>query len=130
MAYELVGGPIIVGDIAAGLVKLKGLPGPFIKFFETQLGADALFKLATKSGDAAIVTCTVAYFDGSTLISVRGEITGTVVSARGNRGFGFDLCFVPDGAAKTFAEMTAAEKDSLSHRSKAVAELVRQLHKM
>lgn len=32
-AYELVGKPVIVEDVAAGLDKLDGLPGPFIKFF-------------------------------------------------------------------------------------------------
>ncbi|NTS43597.1 RdgB/HAM1 family non-canonical purine NTP pyrophosphatase [Flavisolibacter sp. BT320] len=43
---------------------------------------------------------------------------------KGTEGFGYDPVFVPDGADKTFAEMSLAEKNKYSHRSKAVAQLV------
>jgi XTP/dITP diphosphohydrolase len=50
-----------------------------------------------------------------------GKIAGTLVDApRGARGFGYDPIFVPDGATKTFAEMTAAEKHQISHRRRAL----------
>src|SRR4051794_8967648 len=45
-AYASVGKPVIAEDVSAGLDKLGGLPGPFMKFFEKQLGKDALFQLA------------------------------------------------------------------------------------
>lgn len=129
-AYEQLGTPVLVEDTSAGLVKLSGLPGPFIKFFELEMGRDALFQLAGAAGEAAIVTAIIGYFDGSHTITARGDVTGSVVAARGENGFGFDVCFVPDGGTKTFAEMTASEKDSLSHRAMAVSELVRQMREL
>ncbi len=43
---------------------------------------------------------------------------------KGTEGFGYDPVFIPDGADKTFAEMSLEEKNKYSHRSKAVAQLV------
>jgi XTP/dITP diphosphohydrolase len=51
----------------------------------------------------------------------KGQI---LAEQRGTKGFGYDPVFVPDGAAKTFAEMSMEEKSMYSHRSKAVAQLV------
>ena len=42
---------------------------------------------------------------------------------RGVKGFGYDPIFIPDGAGKTFAEMTMEEKNNYSHRKKAIAKL-------
>ena len=126
-AYERLGKPVIVEDVAAGLVKLGGLPGPFVKFFEVQLGPSALLQLAGEPGCPAIVTCCVAFYDGTTTITARGEATGTIVALRGEQGFGFDTCFMPDGSDKTFGEMSFAEKDGFSHRARAVKALVTQL---
>ena len=41
----------------------------------------------------------------------------------GEKGFGYDPIFIPDGAEKTFAEMTMEEKNSFSHRKKAIIKL-------
>ena len=110
--------------------KLNGLPGPFIKFFEAQLGGDALFQLAGEEGCQAMVTCCAAFYDGTTIITARGEIMGTVVATRGQSGFGFDKCLVPDGSHKTFGQMSSAEKDAFSHRGKAVKALLSQLKEL
>lgn len=52
-----------------------------------------------------------------------GECRGTIATAEsGINGFGYDSIFVPDeGDGRTFAEMSAAEKDAISHRSRAMA---------
>lgn len=42
----------------------------------------------------------------------------------GNSGFGYDPVFIPDGSSKTFAEMTMDEKNTFSHRKKAVEKLL------
>jgi XTP/dITP diphosphohydrolase len=54
-----------------------------------------------------------------------GECEGTITEIeRGERGFGYDCVFVPDdGDGRTFAEMSASEKDAVSHRGRAVAQL-------
>ena len=54
-----------------------------------------------------------------------GECTGTIATEeRGSNGFGYDSIFVPDeGAGRTFAEMSAGEKDAISHRARAMAKV-------
>lgn len=126
-AYAVVGKPVVVEDVSAGLVKLGGLPGPFVKFFIKSVGEDVLFKLADHEGDAAVVSCSIAYYDGQNLVTVKGEVNGTVVASRGENGFGFDKTFVPDGEMKTYAEMTSEEKDTASHRSLAIKIFVKEL---
>ncbi len=53
-----------------------------------------------------------------------GICKGTIIATqKGTLGFGYDPVFVPDGASKTFAEMTMNEKNVFSHRKKAVEKL-------
>ena len=127
-AYAVLQRPVVVEDVTAGLDELGGLPGPFIKFFEKQMGYDALYKLRGKT--AATVVCTVGYYDGTNLILASGVVHGMAVEPRGKFGFGFDSCFMPNGQRKTFAEMPPVEKDALSHRSLAIADLVKQLKQL
>jgi len=56
---------------------------------------------------------------------VGGECIGTIAeSERGDSGFGYDALFIPtDGDGRTFAEMTGAEKDAVSHRGHALAQV-------
>lgn len=126
-AYEKLGKPVVVEDIYAGIDRLNGLPGPFIKFFNQALGEGSLRELASNDGEPVTVGCVVAYYDGKNTITVRGEVKGSVVGIRGENGFGFDKVFVPAGQNKTYAEMTAEEKDTLSHRSKAVKKFVARM---
>jgi XTP/dITP diphosphohydrolase len=55
----------------------------------------------------------------------RGEVAGRLVwPPRGERGFGYDPMFVPEGGVETFGEMEPAEKHKISHRARAFAALV------
>ena len=55
----------------------------------------------------------------------RGEVPGSLVwPPRGERGFGYDPMFVPEGRSETFGEMEPAEKHKISHRACAFAKLV------
>lgn len=60
------------------------------------------------------------YFDGT----IHGDIASEQL---GNNGFGYDSIFVPKGYNQTFAQMTSAEKNSISHRSIAFAKLLNHL---
>ncbi len=126
-AFEATGKPVVVEDVSAGLDKLGGLPGPFIKFFIKQLGNDVLFTLAGEENEPAIVSCSIAYYDGTELLTVRGDVKGFVVKSRGDNGFGFDKTFVPEGQSLTYAEMPASQKDTVSHRSIAIKLLIEKL---
>lgn len=56
---------------------------------------------------------------------VEGILRGTIISEkRGTEGFGYDPVFLPEGCAKTLAEMTLIEKNRISHRARAIRNLV------
>ncbi len=53
-----------------------------------------------------------------------GAIEGSIIAERrGTEGFGYDPIFVPDGYTRTFAQMSASEKNIISHRAIAVSKL-------
>jgi XTP/dITP diphosphohydrolase len=65
----------------------------------------------------------VAWPNGPAVV-VEGRVDGTLTfPARGDRGFGYDPIFVPEGGTKTFGEMEPAAKDAISHRALAFAKL-------
>lgn len=66
---------------------------------------------------ALILDGSVHYFEGI----VNGEI---ISERKGIKGFGYDPVFLPDGFKQTFAEMPLAEKNKISHRARAVNQLV------
>ena len=63
------------------------------------------------------------YFEGV----CKGQILSNM---QGENGFGYDPIFVPDGATKSFANMTMDEKNTFSHRKKAVTQLFDFLEKL
>ena len=120
-AYRQLQRPVVVEDVSCGIDSWNGLPGPFIKFFEKQLGKDAIYQIG---GETRItVSCVIGYYDGKKTVFGTGIVHGQSVPARGDSGFGFDYCFVPDGQTKTRAEMTDEEKMAVSHRRLAVEDL-------
>ena len=71
----------------------------------------------------------LASADG-TIREFAGEVSGTITeAARGAGGFGYDPVFVPtEGDGRTFAEMSGAEKNRISHRARAVSKLLAYLN--
>jgi XTP/dITP diphosphohydrolase len=54
-----------------------------------------------------------------------GIVNGSIINEKkGDNGFGYDSIFVPDGYDKTFAQMTFEEKNQISHRAKAVMQMI------
>lgn len=90
---------------------------------------EAALDQAAKSGNpdrTAHFACalTLAWPDGHTE-TFEGRVDGTMVwPMRGDRGFGYDPVFVPDGYETTFAEMEPSAKHAMSHRARAFEKLV------
>lgn len=60
--------------------------------------------------------------------TVEGIVEGKIIEeARGNEGFGYDPLFVPNGYRQTYAEMTISQKNTLSHRARALEKAVEVL---
>ena len=93
------------------------------------LGLNLLLGQLTDVPDArrgAAFHCAAAVVlpDGTERV-VEGTIDGTLIrEPRGSNGFGYDPIFVPVGESRTTAEMSAGEKDSISHRGRAMRALV------
>lgn len=117
-AYEIVGQPVIVEDVALSFSALGGLPGPFIKFFvEAPDGLGVLCRMLDGFDDRSAETSAVmGYFDGTTLRLFRGGMQGSIVdSPRGAGGFGYDKIFAPEGyGGRTRAELSK-EEDELTY---------------
>lgn len=126
-AAEQVHGPVVVDDTSLEFDAFgKELPGPYIKWFLTQLGPEGLVKLLSgfenKSGSAV---CSVGYCEspGKPVHVFIGKTAGKIVDPRGPRDFGWDCIFEPTGFEKTYAEMEKSQKNEISHRGKAFAML-------
>ncbi|HML57878.1 MAG TPA: non-canonical purine NTP pyrophosphatase, partial [Ferruginibacter sp.] len=58
-----------------------------------------------------------------------GICTGKIIRERiGTEGFGYDPVFIPDGSTKTFAQMDTVEKNTYSHRKKALDKMISYLN--
>jgi XTP/dITP diphosphohydrolase len=63
----------------------------------------------------------IALVENGQLLLFEGVINGHIsTDKRGMNGFGYDPIFIPEGSEKTFAEMSATEKNADSHRSRAI----------
>lgn len=72
--------------------------------------------------------CMAVALDGVTLAVFNGAVEGRIVaSEQGEGGFGYDPLFIPDGYKDSFGVLPAETKNSLSHRARALTQLVRWL---
>lgn len=80
---------------------------------------------------AHFVCAAVLALPDGTIRVAEGRLDGTLVRVpRGRGGFGYDPVFVPVGGSRTTAELTAAEKDAISHRGRALRGLVPALREL
>ena len=73
-----------------------------------------------KRGAAFVSVITMLFPNGDKLIA-RGECRGHIAfELRGDGGFGYDPLFIPDGESRSFGEMSADEKNRISHRARSL----------
>ena len=84
-----------------------------------------LQKLSGKTDRKARFITVIALSQGGEDYLFEGKIEGTIRNEpKGDHGFGYDPIFQPDGYGVTFAEMTKAEKNKISHRAIAMNKLI------
>jgi inosine triphosphate pyrophosphatase len=112
-AAEQLKASVLTEDTALEFNALKGLPGPYIKYFLTALGHEGLNNLLMAYEDkSAVAVCTFAFCEGpgSKPVLFQGRTDGRIVPARGPGIFGWDAVFEYDG--ETYAEMDKDKKVS------------------
>jgi XTP/dITP diphosphohydrolase len=123
--------PALADDSGLVVPALGGAPGIYSARWA---GPAKDFSLAMRrveqelgDGDRAahfICALALAWPDGD-VAAVEGRVNGRLVfPGRGERGFGYDPIFIPDGHDITFAEMAPDDKHRMSHRADAFAQLV------
>ncbi|VVC72131.1 Non-canonical purine NTP pyrophosphatase [uncultured archaeon] len=123
--------PFFVEDAGLFVESLNGFPGPYSAWALKKIGLDGLLRLlGGGKGRRASFKTAIALYDGKKVSVFEGEAKGKIsLRARGTGGFGYDPVFVPEGFKETFAEMSGARKDALSHRRKALEKMARFLLK-
>lgn len=130
---ELCGEITIADDSGLMVDALDGAPGVISARFAGDDASDArnneklLSLLETVDADHRtarfVSVITMIYPDGRKIVA-RGECEGHIIyKERGSYGFGYDPLFVPNGYDRTFAELTAEEKNQISHRAAALQKL-------
>ena len=119
---------VFADDSGLEVFAIGGEPGVYSARYAGADASDAdrcqllLERLAMHADRSARFVCVVAVASPDGLIGTAdGEVRGTIADApRGTSGFGYDPVFVPDGFDGTFAELSAGEKDRISHRGNAL----------
>ena len=124
-AYELVQGPVLIEDTKLTFNALNGLPGPLIKWFLEQLGAEGLCKILDPFDDrSAVAGAAAAYYDGHLLEVFTKEHAGKIaLKPDGTDGFGWNRVFIPEGSDKTLAQMDEETFKSYYNKIKPFDEL-------
>jgi XTP/dITP diphosphohydrolase len=128
-AAELTGLLAVADDSGLAVDALNDMPGILSARWSGRHGDDeanldlVLAQLSDipdeRRGARFVCAAAVAAPDGRELV-VEAELIGSLIrERRGENGFGYDPVFVPTGSDRTTAELSAEEKDAISHRGKA-----------
>lgn len=133
--YERTGLDCFADDTGLEVEALNGAPGVRSARYATD-GHDfaannrkLLDELQGEDNRRARFRTVISLIRGGEEQRVEGIVRGSIALLEaGCGGFGYDPLFIPEGYDVTFAEMSANEKNSISHRGRAVAELVKVLN--
>lgn len=127
-ACEETGLPAVADDSGLEVDALDGRPGVYSARYAGENATDAqriekllgeLSAVPAEKRTARFVSAVCCVFPNGDVIRVEEDCPGSIAfSPEGNDGFGYDPVFLV--GEKTFAQMTAAEKDAVSHRGKAL----------
>ncbi|HEX3040344.1 MAG TPA: XTP/dITP diphosphatase [Caproiciproducens sp.] len=134
-ACRQTGMPAVADDSGLMVDALDGAPGVYSARYAGEGASDAdriakllanLKEVPKEKRTAKFVSAVCCVFPDGKRIDVQGECPGVIAfEPHGNGGFGYDPVFLVNG--KSFAELSAEEKDSISHRGRALKKLAEQL---
>ncbi|GEM51514.1 non-canonical purine NTP pyrophosphatase [Empedobacter brevis NBRC 14943 = ATCC 43319] len=127
--FEKTGKNIFADDSGLVIEALNGAPGVYShRYAGTGRDEDNIAKvlkeLEGKTNRKAYFISVFCLILNEKEYFFEGRVNGTIATETlGDNGFGYDPIFIPDGHTKSFAQMTAEEKNTISHRGKAVEKL-------
>lgn len=134
---EALGLPAFADDSGLCVNALSGAPGIFSARFagdgNDEHNIDKLLKEldGVKDRSAKFVCSLVLYYPDGKIISAEGETNGEILFERaGKNGFGYDPIFYSADLKKSLGEASSKEKNSVSHRSRALKNLKEKLKKI
>ncbi len=132
-AFAATGLPSLADDSGIAVAALNGMPGVLSARWAGGHGDDAanyrlllaqMSDVPDERRGAAFVSACALVSDAGEVV-VRGEWPGVIArEPLGDGGFGYDPVFIPEGEARSAAQLGPDEKDSLSHRGRALRLLV------
>lgn len=130
--------PVLADDSGLCVDALGGAPGVYSARYagDNATDEDKINKLLREIGDsedrnAKFVTAVAFIFPDGREITASGEVKGYITEKpAGTGGFGYDPIFFSEELEKTFAEATDEEKNSVSHRGRALKNLYKKLKNM
>ena len=132
-----VTGLVLSDDSGLEVDALGGAPGVWSSSYGGEEGnhlknnARLMVEMAGKSDRAARFRCTMVLAKGGQVLAdFSGTVEGRILEQPyGAGGFGYDPLFAPEGHDRSFAELGAEVKNALSHRGRALAQVVEWLEK-
>ena len=123
-AYRAVGTPVIVEDVALEFSALGRFPGTFIKFYVEEVPFEVICRTLDGLSRDAVARCTFGYYDGQDVKFFDGSLRGLIAEhPSGDKGFGWDKIFIPEGYSMTRAEMDEDNDKSTYLKIKPFAQL-------
>jgi len=129
--YRLTGKDCFAEDTGLEVVALGGAPGVLSARYAgpAKSAGDNIARLLQEMREIttreAQFKTVISLFMSGKEYQFEGICEGIITEKpRGEEGFGYDPVFIPEGAGKTFAEMTLEEKNKYSHRAKAFEKLI------
>jgi XTP/dITP diphosphohydrolase len=125
--------PIMIDDSGLFIDALKGFPGVYSSYVFRTVGCEGILRLmeGVKDRSARFECCIGFLVPGKEPHISKGVAKGSISERKaGTGGFGYDPVFVPDGYAKTYAQIEVTEKNKISHRGRAVELFLRELPKL
>jgi XTP/dITP diphosphohydrolase len=126
---------VVADDSGLEVEGLGGLPGIHSARYAGDKASDGenvakllkMLQIRSPANRKAQFRCVLVAYDpqGGEHV-VEGTVNGTIsTTSRGKGGFGYDPVFIPEGKEQTFSELGIAVKNQISHRAKAIRELMR-----
>ena len=130
---ELCNMPTLADDTGLMVDSLDGAPGVYSARFSGVHGDDAANRKKLLEGvqnrRAHFATVITICYPNGDFITAKGRVEGSILrEERGTEGFGYDSLFFSDELQKTFAEASADEKNSVSHRGRALHAMLEKLN--